>query len=763
MGHNDKRALYAAMVVLGFSTLALASAPRWAAALSSALAVMTLVPFVGSRRQFRSMPPLLLLMLIPLGATLLQLIPLPAALVRVLAPARHALAEANALAYGAEVPSFLPMSQDWPATLVALGTFAGYASFSYVCLRLCSSRQARQTLLTAVVAIGALVALCALGHRAFGAKSLLGLYTPYAPYKTSISPFFNPNHLAEYLALVTPVAIGLAMHRKSWLFAAAALLCAGTSLQAVSRGGVVSLSVGVVVAIALIASLPRDRRKQKRASRKPLSIVLGVLAVGIVILGATAGRQLLDLSIEHEIHAGKFLPWGAAMALVAEFPLFGVGRGAFAHSYTSVQPQTGVTFSHVENEYLQIIVDWGLPTALAIGVASLLLIRSLRRRPVDALAAGGIGALVAIAVHSVVDFGIELPGMALPTIAIVATLIPAGLSVQKDKKKRKYMRTIRISLAATAMFACALAFAPPGATVAEDLRNTSEFSPDYQGTPKQILAASAHLANRHPSSYLVATSSARALWHQKDSRAFAALARALDLNPNYYAVHLLAAQLLASSQEPRQALAEYGLAMGIPGGPKDKIVRTLLAHFEAVDDLVGVTPATPIIEGRYANLFLQQGRSDVAEAIALRDLREGHKSLETYKVGVRAAIENKHPSAAVEIGTEAHKRHQITETVLLLASALEASNLPIVALEELDKHIELHSSGDLDVLLMQARLQLQLGRVVMAKSTLEKLLTAASLPHRRTAHLQLATIEERAKNRHRAQWHRDQAAQLRDR
>jgi uracil-DNA glycosylase len=45
-------------------------------------------------------------------------IPVPGALVELLAPSRYALSEANTWAFGVPVPWAMPLSQDWPATLV---------------------------------------------------------------------------------------------------------------------------------------------------------------------------------------------------------------------------------------------------------------------------------------------------------------------------------------------------------------------------------------------------------------------------------------------------------------------------------------------------------------------------------------------------------------------------------------------------------------------------------------------------------------------
>lgn len=766
MGENERRALLVSIFVLAFATLALASAPRWAACLSAAFALLAVVPLASSRRVLAGPRPLLLFLSIPLIATLFQLLPLPAALVQAIAPARYALAEANAHAYGHSISSVMPLSQDWPATLVELAKFAGYFAFAYVCTRLCVSRRARRWLLMSVAVVGTLVALCAFGHNVLGAKILLGIYAPSeSAYTQSLSPFLNPNHLAGYMAFVVPVCLGLAAQRRSPLFLSMALLCAFVALQAVSRGGVVSLSIGVVVTLLLVVRFTRSPGRPRGAAAYWAVLGVGIAFVGLVVLGASAGQELLELDIQREQDAAKLLSWRSAPQLLATSPWFGIGRGAFEFSFTRFQPTIGVTFSHIENEYLQAVLDWGIPTALLMALALGLLIRSVfRRGPMDAMAAGGIGAIAAIAVQSLVDFGLEFPGMALPVIVVFATLLDGKLVVVTDKRKRSMVFGARLGLIVAAVVISAAAASPLGARPDEDIAAAVEFDMGYGGSAKTVISAASRIAQRHPSSYLLPAKTAKVLWQRGHAAAFAAMARALFLNPKHSGVHLLAAQILSSSQQPRQAIAEYRIALEI-AGPRQQILKSLEARFPSAEDLVLAAPRAPADAGRFGAALLQMKRPDAAEAFARQSLQRGIASYEIHSVAVQAALVNDNRVWAVEVGKRSNDLFQTSESLLLYVKALRAAALPLVALEALSKSPISRDSSELEVLDALCTLQLEVKDLSAATITANRLMShlGAPAPHRRVAHLCLATVEEQRGNSHQARWHRQRAAELRQR
>src|SRR5262249_26096099 len=120
----------------------------------------------------------------------------------------------------------------------------------------------------------------------------------------------------------------------------------------------------------------------------------------------------------------KYAAWRSSATLIDDAPWVGVGRGAFEPAFTRVHPASAfATYAGLENEYLQAVVDWGVPGALLLALGLVwLAVMALRRWRHGPLAAGALGAFAVVALQSNVDFGVEFFGVAAPITAVVATL-----------------------------------------------------------------------------------------------------------------------------------------------------------------------------------------------------------------------------------------------------------------------------------------------------------------------------------------------------
>lgn len=269
--------------------------------------------------------------------------------------------------------------------------------------------------------------------------------------------FGNPNWAAAYLAPLVPLTLGLAVRWKAarqrrWLFAATALLTVAT-IATVSKGGLLSLGAGLLAYGALGQDVPRRRR----------FALLSVGALGAVSALVVAWR--LDLFTEAPWLRGRIFLYRAALVLLGEHPLTGVGLGGFNAAYgdaaaklvdgdpNAFVPLSTIDFAH--NDLLQLAAEGGLLTALAfvvlIGAA---LLRAHRLG--DPLARAVGGALAALVVSGLFDSPLRVPSTFVLFFFVLGWLHSAPSVSSPGAATRSTRRASPAWLSMTLLAACAL-------------------------------------------------------------------------------------------------------------------------------------------------------------------------------------------------------------------------------------------------------------------------------------------------------------------
>lgn len=768
MRRRDRLGLAALALAVAVTGLAFGGATRATACLSAALALVAALPHLTSRRTASRLSPLVALIAVAAVGTALQLVPLPLALAELVATEKLALVRDHAAALDRAAPSWTVASLDPPATLVELAKLVGYLALAWIATRLAAQRRARPYLAGAVVAAAALVAVVSLAHRAIGTDAIYGAFAMPARGVVA-SPIVNANHLAALTALAVPLALALGLHSRGRLRAAsfsAALVLAATALLTGSRGGLVGLVTGLVVTATLLIAQRRagvvdDGRRAPPGVAIPTLIVAGC---AVVLLGVVAARDVAHEVGQTELteltaRDSKYQMWGQAAPMIAEHRWLGIGRGAFAAAYTRRSPIAEVTYSHVENTYLQAAIDWGVPVTLGLVLALLAIGRgALRRWRAGPLEAGALGALASIAVHELADFSLELPVVAMAVIAIAALLAPARLGTGDDRKAPLPRAVLARRLAGVAVAAAlvVLAALPLGRTAAADRAALPPPS-----SPTAITAATRAL-DRHPSDALTAGHLAAALWARRDPRAPAVVTRALYLRPTHGGLHLLAARMLAASQRPRQAAVEYALAIA---GAVDvvPIIDEALARLPTVEDQARAMPDEARQVWRVCGALATRGRRDVillyTRRLVARDASivgaQQHRALAAGGLGLK--------DEALTAAQAAHRLGATTTTALVLSSALAAVGRradAIATLRTAPPAVALAQTRELALTL--ARLLRAEGDLAGAREALAVGAAGVTASPELEAELRraLAEVEDALGHPNQAAWERARAAEL---
>ncbi len=295
-----------------------------------------------------------------------------------------------------------------------------------------------------MIAVKVIIAVCAI-------IAIVGIGQAYIGrlfwQRGTFGPFVNRNHFAGFLEMGVALAGGLMVGRvvkQVWLavYASCALaMCAGIGLSA-SRGGVLALAAELVF-LALIA-IPtffhsRQQDKARRAgflirSAAVLLIGAGAIAGAVLLVGSeglVANFSQIQAETVGELPAGERFSrrdiWRATTELIKDHPLTGVGLGAFQFAYTRYDQSSGIQrVEQSHNDYLQIVADGGLiGGAIALVFVILLFVRGFstlqtHNRQKRAVVMGALAGCFAIAVHSFVEFNLQITSNAQLFLALAA-------------------------------------------------------------------------------------------------------------------------------------------------------------------------------------------------------------------------------------------------------------------------------------------------------------------------------------------------------
>jgi hypothetical protein len=342
--------------------------------------------------------------------TLVQALPLPCEWVGWAQAERRELAQ-ELLALGAIQAERCSLSAAPGATLTAFAQAAVLAAL-FAAAVAASRTGGRHTLQQAVAASSILMALTALGHWALSADAVFGLYEPvHIKPRLLMAPLLNENHLAGHLALGFPLCVALGMaeertdRRVSWFVGA--FLVFSTGLLSLSRGGAVALTLSG--GLFLVHQIAR-----RRSERRGRSSALWLIAVPVCMaLGAHFAYDLLaaEFEAEEQLWPSKFWLVRDLLPLMSQHPLAGVGRGALEFVSPSVLLKNMRAF-YTENLPSQWLIEWGIPATLGLTATLAMSVArwSWRRAPSTEVALGC--GLFALGAHNLVDFSLELPGLA---------------------------------------------------------------------------------------------------------------------------------------------------------------------------------------------------------------------------------------------------------------------------------------------------------------------------------------------------------------
>lgn len=370
----------------------------------------------------------------------LSLAPMPGWLLRVVAPATWRLVIRDFEAAGLDAPAWHPIAVTPWAAAEGWATAAAHLAIFVVSIAAFSGHRGARVLAGTAAGIGSAIASLAIAQQLAGARRI---YFIGLEREQFYGTFVNGNHTAAFLAVCALAALGpLARERdieRKAAWGVAAVLCAVGSMNALSRGGIVSFAVGLGVfalgAIATQAARTRTRDEIGRFFRRHgLAVMLLALAVFYMSwLGPRKiGRELATLAALDLPQDYRVKVWQDAAGALADWPVTGAGPGNFGEVFPAYRTfDTGVRTEMAESEYVQAAVEGGLPALLLVlALVGLVLGPFALRFFADPFRFSGAhlgfaAGLCALATHAAVDFPLRVPAVGAFAAALAGALVGA--------------------------------------------------------------------------------------------------------------------------------------------------------------------------------------------------------------------------------------------------------------------------------------------------------------------------------------------------
>ncbi|MDZ4255630.1 MAG: O-antigen ligase family protein [Sulfuritalea sp.] len=383
----------------------------------------------------------------------LQFVALPAEWIQTLSPHAYEAHAAAAGVVGHPIAATLTLSVDPHATRDFWFKTLAYGCMFCLTLLVVDSRQRLELLLKTLIISGTLQAL-------YGSIMVLsgleyGFFIKkfsYLGYATGT--FVNRNHLAGYLNLCLAVGIGLMISK----LGGEAIHTWRQRIRSIARlllGDKTRLRIYLIVmVIALVLTRSRMGNTaffastlivgslglllMRNAPRSTMLFLASLIALDILIVGTWFGVDQVAKRIQQTqvtANADNLLPTEdrdevgqQALNYAKDYLLTGSGGGTFYVTFPAYSNRGIVGFfDHAHNDYMQLLTETGvIGLALCVFIVTLAAVQALlalRRRNDSLMRGTAFGVALAIcwlAIHSTVDFNMQIPANALTMTVILA-------------------------------------------------------------------------------------------------------------------------------------------------------------------------------------------------------------------------------------------------------------------------------------------------------------------------------------------------------
>ena len=388
-----------------------------------------------------------------IGLVLFSLIPLPKFILGFLSPATTKLYN---LGLGDLYSSFRPLSIYAWQTKVELYKVLAYAGVFFLIVNNIWRRKDINKVLISIITMGSLLSIIGLAAR-YGPETLVFLKRS-SGHIGSLGLFVNKNHMAGYLEMAIPLALGMILastsrKTKTLLVFLSTVMMVELFLTQ-SRAGMASFLIAISLFIVLIG------KRIERPKRALLFILVWIAIIILITISLGVGPLIERLKLLSE-DMDRPLVFKDTLKIARDFPFFGVGMGNFQSIFPKYRFLTsGRRYIYAHNDYLQLLVEMGLLGLITVLTGGFYFFRDnfykpilnkldlqQRRDPyVVNMVLGCFVGLMSMSLHNILDFNMHIPANALTFTVIMAVLISIGNSKRQGDEEKSLMDRMVVNL-----------------------------------------------------------------------------------------------------------------------------------------------------------------------------------------------------------------------------------------------------------------------------------------------------------------------------
>jgi len=335
-----------------------------------------------------------------------------------------------------------------------LGYFLSFFIFVY-CIANLSKKQIA-TLIGCLSFIVVAQAMFGLWHFMSGQESVLGLWDKQHYLKDATGTFVNRNHFSGFFAITVPLILGGLVSARSeedrislpiaMLVVSIVLVSGIAVLSSHSRMGFTVFLIGILVWWLFHSKSINSKLSKNRVSQS--LIYAGIIFFLLLFLIWFGVDEIVARFSQLENGDSRLDVWNAILSLPKDVWLFGVGISNFADVFSMVKPEYFTTqFLYAHNDYLEFVLELGIIFSLFLVLSFVFLwVRCKPKASLSGVRVGAVASLTAVAVHSIVDFNLQIPANALfVSLAFGVSMNPNVNSSDKLDENRSKVKKQRAS------------------------------------------------------------------------------------------------------------------------------------------------------------------------------------------------------------------------------------------------------------------------------------------------------------------------------